>query len=341
MKPNQRMIDLRSDTVTMPTKEMRLAMFEAIVGDDVFSDDPLMNELEKEAAQLLGKEAAVFVPSGTFSNQLALFTHCQPGDEVILDQNAHIVQHESGASAVIAGVQLFTLQGDYGIWDLDQFAKVIKERTISTTRTKLVCLENAFGGRVLPLDYVAAVAAIARSKNLKIHLDGARIFNAAIALNTSVAEVAKVADSVSVCLSKGLGAPIGTLLVGNEEFIKEARLKRKLMGGGMRQVGILAACGKIALEKMSLRLKIDHENARYMETLLRQIPKIQIDECQRDINMVFFDIDDERKFGLEAYLYQHGVKILGYENGFRFVTHYDVDRADIEKAIRLVSDYFS
>lgn len=341
MKSKAKIIDLRSDTVTMPTSEMRQAMCEAIVGDDVFSDDPTMNSLEEYAASLLGKEAAVFVPSGTFSNQLALFTHCQRGDEVILDQNAHIVQHESGASAVIAGVQLFTLQGDVGMWDLNQFAKVIKERTISTTRTRLVCLENAFGGRVLPLEYFYEVAKIAKARGLKIHLDGARIFNAAVALETSAKKVAEVADSVSVCLSKGLGAPIGTLLIGDAHFIQEARLKRKLMGGGMRQVGILAACGKIALETMSLRLKTDHENARYMESLLRQIPGITIDESQRDINMVFFDSDDLRKLGLGTFLAEHGVKTLGYENGFRFVTHYDVDREDIKTAIDLVRAYFS
>lgn len=333
-------IDLRSDTVTMPTDEMRQAMANAIVGDDVFSDDPTMNELEEETAKMLGKEASVFVPSGTFSNQLALFTHCQRGDEVILDQNAHIVQHESGASAVIAGCQLFTMQGEGGIWNLNQFAQVIKERTISTTRTRLVCLENAFGGRVIPLDYMEKVTQIAQDRHLKIHLDGARIFNAAVALGCDVSQIAKDADSISVCLSKGLGAPIGTMLVGSEEFVKEARLKRKLMGGGMRQVGILAACGKIALEKMPKRLQIDHDNARYMEKLLAQIPNIKIDTNQRDINMVFFDIEDERKLGLGDFLFKHGVKTLGYEAGFRFVTHYDVSRPDIARAIALVREYF-
>ena len=336
-----RIIDLRSDTVTKPTKAMYEAILEAEVGDDVFQDDPETNRLEALCAAKLGKEAALFVPSGTFSNQLAIFTHCLQGEEVILDQNSHIVQHESGASAIIAGVQLFTLQGDVGMWDLNQFGKVIKERTISTTRTRLVCLENAFGGRALSLDYLHDVARVARAGGLKIHLDGARIFNAAVALGTNAKAIAEVADSVSVCLSKGLGAPIGTLLVGSTEFIREARLKRKLMGGGMRQVGILAACGKIALETMPLRLKIDHDNARYMESLWRKIRVLMMDERQRDINMVFFDIDDERKLGLEAFLAKHGVKTLGYENGFRFVTHYDVDQADIKTAIDLVAAYFS
>jgi len=333
-------IDLRSDTVTEPTREMRLAMLDAIVGDDVFSDDPTMNELESLAAKMLGKEAGVFVPSGTFSNQLALFTHCQQGDEVIVDQNAHIVIHESGASSIIAGVQLYTLDSDQGIWDLNRLNNAIKERTISTTRTRLVCMENAYGGKVLPLEYMESVYTLAKSKGLKVHLDGARIFNAAVALSCDVVAIARYADSVSVCLSKGLAAPIGTILVGDKEFIQEARFKRKVMGGGMRQVGILAACGKIALEKMSKRLHEDHENARFMEKQLREIKGIVIDETQRDINMVFFDIDDDRKYALDAFLLEKGVKILPYEGAFRFVTHNDLDRDDIVKAIELVKEYF-
>ncbi|MDA3932670.1 MAG: low-specificity L-threonine aldolase [Tenericutes bacterium] len=335
-----RYIDLRSDTVTKPTKEMREAMTKAMVGDDVFSDDPTMNELEALVAKTLGKEAAVFIPSGTFSNQLALFTHCKQGDEVIVDQFAHIVQHESGASPIISSVQLFTLESDLGIWDLNKLEKMIKKRTISTTRTKLICLENAYNGRVLPLEYFDKVSKVAKKHDLKVHLDGARIFNAAVALKVDVSEIAKYADTVSVCLSKGLCAPIGSVLVGSKEFVEEARTKRKIMGGGMRQVGILAAAGKIAVEKMSKRLIEDHKNAAYMEDILRKIPNIVIDERQRDINMVFFDIDDERKFDLLDYLFKNGVKILDYEDGFRFVTHNDLNREDIKKAIKMVEKYF-
>jgi len=334
-------IDLRSDTVTIPTEEMLSEMIKAVVGDDVFSDDPTMNDFEDIVAKMLGKEAAVFVPSGTFSNQLALFTHCRQGDEVILDQGAHIVQHESGASPVISGVQLFTLESNLGIWDLEKLKKSIKQRTISTTRTKLVCMENAFGGRVLPLDYMSKVYKIAKDFGLSVHLDGARIFNAATALNCNVSEIAQYADSVSVCLSKGLAAPIGTVLVGSKEFIDEARLKRKVMGGGMRQVGILAAAGKVAVEKMSKRLRIDHDNARYMESLLRDVKGIHIDEFQRDINMVFFDVDSEKKNDLESYLFEHGVKILGYEGAFRFVTHKDISKEEIKQAIDLVREFFA
>jgi len=334
-------IDLRSDTVTTPTDEMREAMFKAPVGDDVFSDDQLMNELEELVAKKLGKEAGVFVPSGTFSNQLALYTHCNQGQEVILDQDAHIVQHESGASPVISSVQLFTLESNLGIWDLEKLERVIKKRSISTTETKLICIENAFGGRVLPLEYMAKVYAIAKKHKIAVHLDGARIFNAATALKVEVSELAKYADTVSVCLSKALGAPVGTVLVGPRDFIKEARLKRKQMGGGMRQIGILAAPAKIAVEKMSKRLHIDHKNATYMEGLLKKIPNIIIDSSQRDINMVFFDVNDDRKYTLHEFLFENGVKILPYEGAFRFVTHYDIERDEIKKAIDLVNKFFS
>ena len=334
-------IDLRSDTVTKLTDKMKAEMIKAEVGDDVFSDDPTMNNLEEYTAKLFGKEAAVFVPSGTFSNQLALFTHCNQGDEVIVDQFAHIVQHESGASPIISGVQLFTLESENGIWNLEKLEKMIKVRTISTTRTKLVCMENAYNGRAIPLEYMEKVYNISKRHGLAVHLDGARIFNAATALKVEVKEISKYADTVSVCLSKALGAPVGTILVGPKEFIDRARLNRKIMGGGMRQVGILAACGFVAVKEMSLRLEEDHENARYMESLLREIEGVVIDETQKDINMVFFDIEDERKYQLDKFLYENGVKILPYEGSFRFVTHYDVTRKEIKKAIDLVEKFFS
>ena len=217
---------------------------------------------------------------------------------------------------------------------------MIKKRSISTTETKLICIENAYNGRALPLDYFEKVKAIADKHSVKVHLDGARIFNAALALGVEVSDIASYADTVSVCLSKGLCAPIGSVLVGPKDFIDRARYKRKIMGGGMRQVGILAAAGKIAVEKMSKRLHIDHENAEYMASLLREIPGIIIDERQRDINMVFFDIDDDRKYNLESYLFENGVKILGYEDGFRFVAHNDIDKKEIQTAINLVKDLF-
>lgn len=333
-------IDLRSDTVTKPTKAMYEAILNAEVGDDVFADDPTTVKLEALCAAKFGKEASLFVPSGTFSNQLALFTHCRQGEEVILDHNAHIVQHESGASAVIAGVQLFMLPGKNGMWDLNDLERAIKVNTVSTTRTALICIENAFGGSVMPLAYMNEVYKIAKRHNLPVHLDGARIFNAAEALSVDVKELAKNADSISVCLSKGLASPIGTMLVGSKAFIEQARQKRKLMGGGMRQTGILAACGIVSLEQMSLRLKEDHENARYLASLLNKIQGIKIDESQSAINMVFFDIDDDRKHHLDRFLFDHGVKILPYEGVFRFVTHNDLDREQIRKAAQLVGEFF-
>ncbi|XFA98799.1 low-specificity L-threonine aldolase [Candidatus Izemoplasma sp. B36] len=336
-----RYIDLRSDTVTKLTQEMREAMLTAQVGDDVFSDDPTANELEQLVANMMGKEAGVFCPSGTFSNELALYTHCNQGDEVILDQEAHIVVHESGASPVISGVQLFTLESNQNRWDLEKLERTIKKRNLSQAGTKLISLENPFNGRVLPLDYLEKVYNIAKKHDVAVHLDGARIFNAATALNVDVKEIAKYGDTVSVCLSKALGAPVGTILVGSKEFIQEARMKRKQMGGGMRQIGILAACGKIAVNKMSKRLYIDHENAKFMEELFDEIPNIKIDKTQRDINMIFFDIDDDRKYDLHKYMLENGVKIIEYEGVFRFVTHYDVDRSDIKKVADLLKKFFS
>lgn len=333
-------IDLRSDTVTKPTNEMREAMYHAEVGDDVFSDDPTANRLEALVAEKTGKEAGVFCPSGTFSNELALFTHCNQGDEVILDQFSHIVQHESGASPVISGVQLFTLESELGVWNLEKLERMIKKRTMGNTETTLISVENTFNGRALPLDYMKKVYDIAKKHDVNVHLDGARIFNAATALHVDVSELTKYSDTVSVCLSKALGSPAGTVLCGSKEFCDKARFKRKIMGGGMRQIGILAAPGIIAIEKMSKRLQEDHDNATYMGDLLKQIPNIVIDEAQREINMVFFDIDDDSKYELDTYMFEHGVKILGYENGFRFVTHYDVTKADIKKAVDLVRQYF-
>ena len=336
-----RFIDLRSDTVTLPTDEMRLAMFNAEVGDDVFQDDPTINKLEEIAAKIFKKEAAIFVPSGTFSNQLAIFSHTNHGDEVIVDQNAHIVIHESGASSVIAGVQLFTLESNKGIWDLNKLEKSIKKRSTFTAGTALICMENAYNGTVLPLYYMSKVSEIAKKHQVPIHLDGARIFNAAVALKCDVSDIAQYADSVSVCLSKGLAAPVGTVLIGTRSFINHARDLRKLMGGGMRQAGFLAAAGIIALEKMSKRIYIDHQNAAYLAEQLETIKGIVVDHSERDINIVFFDIDDPRRESLDQYLLTHNVKILPYEHPFRFVTHHGISKEDIDFVIDLMRRYFS
>ncbi len=258
-------IDLRSDTVTQPTPEMREAMANAIVGDDVWGDDPTVIELQEEAAARLGKEAALFMASGTMSNEVALLTHCARGQEVILERQSHMYTHEGGGSAALGGVHPYPLdvQPD-GTLALDAIREAIRTEDVHHPRTRLICLENTqsmAGGIPITAEYTAKVGAIARENNLKLHIDGARLFNAATALKVDVKDLVAPADSVSFCLSKGLCAPVGSLLVGSKEFIDEARHNRKLLGGGMRQVGILAAAGLISLRKMTGRLHIDHENA--------------------------------------------------------------------------------
>ncbi len=327
-------IDLRSDTVTHPTEAMRVAMAQAHVGDDVYGDDLCTSELEVLAATMFGKEAALFVPSGTFGNQLALMTHCRRGDEVIVGEDAHIVVHEVGGAAVLAGVQLRMLPTARGEMAIGAIESAIRGVDIHYPDTGLICLENAHGcGAVLSVDYMKAVHRLAKDRNIPIHLDGARIFNAATALNVSVKELSQYCDSINVCLSKGLCAPIGSLLVGNQTFIDHARKFRKLMGGGMRQTGILAAAGRIALEEMSKRLHEDHERAHRMAIMLDTFESIEVLWQFRDINMVFFRLpttvisENDFVLGLES----KGIKVNGMEDGvYRFVTHYWIDDDDIQ-----------
>ncbi len=335
-------IDLRSDTVTMPTEEMRISMANAPVGDDVYGDDPTVNELENLAAQIVGKEAALFVPSGTFGNQLALLTHTRRGDEVILEHNAHIVIHEVGGAAVIAGVQLRTVHGKNGAMDPSLVEKSIRPDDIHMPRTGLICVEEAHGcGAVVPIENLKAIKEISNRYNIPVHMDGARVFNAATALNVDVKEITENCDSVMFCLSKGLCAPVGSILAGSKAFIDVARKNRKLMGGGLRQSGILAAAGIIALEKMAARLHIDHENAEYMARKLSEIKGINVDFSRRDINMVFFTIDEglvEDKVLVDSFL-DAGIKINGIEDGeYRFVTNNGVTKEDIDFAINKLKE---
>jgi threonine aldolase len=333
-------IDLRSDTVTVPTPEMRKAMCEATVGDDVYGDDPTMNELEKIAAQKVGKEAALFVPSGTFGNQLALLTHTLRGDEVILDETCHIVMHEVGASAVIAGVQLRTFKSKNGVPSPDEIEKLIRENDIHYPRTGLICLESAHSlGTVIPLDVMEKVRGISLKHGIPIHLDGARVFNAATSLGIDVKEITSKVDSVMFCLSKGLCAPVGSMLAGNREFIEKARKNRKLMGGGMRQAGILAAAGIVALEKMTDRLKEDHENAKYLAELLEsEFDFIEIKKDRLEINMVFFELKkDIDHSDFVSKMFENGIKINPPEGSeYRFVTHYYINRDKIERTIEVM-----
>ncbi len=330
-----RYIDLRSDTVTMPTAEMRKAMAEAEVGDDVYEDDPTLNRLQELAAEMVGKEAALFVPSGTFGNQLCVLTHTRRGDEVILGEDCHIVLHEVGGAAVIAAVQLRTLDSKNGMLDPAQVEAAIRPGDdIHYPHTGLICVENAHGlGTAISVENLQAIKKIGEKHGIPVHMDGARIFNAAVALGVDAKEIAACTDSLQFCLSKGLAAPVGSIVAGTKEFIEIARKNRKLLGGGMRQAGILAAAGIIALEKMTKRLHIDHENAAYLADQLSRIPGVTIKADRLDINMVFFEMGPEviPEQKLIDHFFRNGIKISGTEDGeWRFVTNVDVTREDID-----------
>ncbi|HIY03605.1 MAG TPA: low-specificity L-threonine aldolase [Candidatus Anaerotignum merdipullorum] len=335
-------IDLRSDTVTVPTEQMRQAMCTAVVGDDVYGDDATVNELEALAAEMMGKEAGLFLPSGVMSNQLALFTHVNRGQEVILPDNCHIVAHEAGAAAIIAGAQLRTVQNVNGEMPLDIVEKYIRKdpNDIHQPTTALITYENADSdGQVRSLEYMKRVRELADRYHLPVHLDGARIFNAATVLGVEAKEIAQYADTISVCLSKGLCAPVGSVLVGSKEFIAQARRKRKIIGGGMRQVGILAAAGKIALTEMSKRLGEDHANAAYMADALSTVQGLEVYKERQQINMVFFRLKEYPLTSAELvrYLAEHNVVINGEDNGImRFVTHKYVSREEIDQVVDLM-----
>ncbi len=326
-----KIIDIRSDTVTTPTEKMREAMYQAQVGDDVYHDDPTVNELEELAAQIIGKQAAIFVPSGTFGNQLAILTHTLRGDEVIIPSSNHIFVHEAGAPAVISNVQLHLLDDPYGMPPIEKIEKAIRDEDIHFPRTGLICMENAHSsGKVVPVDYLEKVHQLAIKHNIPVHLDGARIFNAAIALNVDVKQISATADSVMFCLSKGLAAPVGSILAGTKEFIEKARRGRKLMGGGMRQAGILAAAGIVALTQMIDRLKEDHENAKILAHLLSNIPHVKVFEDQLDINMVFFKFDLIPAQIFVNEMLKRGIKINPpFDGVYRFVTHKDISKQDL------------
>jgi len=336
-------IDLRSDTVTRPTEAMRRAMYEAEVGDDVLREDPTLNALEEYAAQLLGKEGALFVPSGTFGNQLCLFTHCDRGNEVVLSDRAHIVQHEAGAAAVIAGVQLRTLQprGGYPVWG--EIEPMIRRgEDIHYPATGLVAVENALSnGEVMPLEALDTIALGCGRLGLPIHLDGARLFNAAAFLGIEAKEVASRVQSVMFCLSKGLCAPVGSLVAGGGDFIAEARRKRKIMGGGMRQAGVLAAAGLVALREMRSRLAEDREKAAVLAEAFRGTGCCEVSPEPVKINMIFVRFRAPGPVGREGALVdtlaEQGIRTYPPEEGWvRFVTHHDLSREDIAVAARAV-----
>ena len=337
-------IDLRSDTVSWPTPEMREAMANAPVGDDVYGEDPTINQLQQDAADMLGKEAGLFVSSGTQGNIVAALTHCGRGDEMILGREAHMFRYEQGASSALGGIQtnILDVQPD-GTLKLDAIERAIRSDDQHFPRTKLICLENTqgtIGGIPVTAEYTAQVGAIAKANHLKLHIDGARIFNAATALNTPVKELVAHADSVSFCLSKGLCAPVGSVLVGSKEFIREAHRTRKILGGGMRQAGVLAAAGLIALHKMTTRLHEDHANACALAEGLATIPHLKIDVSRVKTNMLFFDLAEDAPLKIDALRARlkddYGVLMGGYAgmpNRIRLVTHYWITPEKVQTAL--------
>jgi threonine aldolase len=337
------MIDLRSDTVTRPTPAMRQAMATAEVGDDVLGEDPTVNLLQELAASLLGKEAGLFMPSGTMANQVAIKTHIRPGDEIIIDSNAHIFYYECAATAVISGGQFRSVTGECGILSPRDVESAVRPPDIHQPPTRLVCLENTHnrgGGSVYPADTLAGIADVARRHGLRVHLDGARLFNASLASGRGPAELARCADSVSVCLSKGLGAPAGSVLCGSAGFIREARRFRKMLGGGMRQVGILAAAGIYAFHHHLDRLAEDHDHARRLAFGLAQVPGIRLDPTRVVTNIVLFDVT-ETGLGADAVVERFaraGVLMIPFgPTTVRAVTHLDVSAADIDRALETIT----
>jgi threonine aldolase len=335
------MIDLRSDTVTRPTLAMLKAMTEAELGDDVFDDDPTVDRLEALVAETLGKESSMFVPSGTQSNLAALMTHCGRGDEYLVGQQAHTYLFEGGGGATLGSIQPQPIdQEDDGTLDLEKLATLIKPDDYHYARTRLLCLENTTWGKVLPQDYLAKAKAFADEHELALHLDGARIFNAAVDQGISAADIAAPFDSVSVCLSKGLGCPVGSVLSGPADFVKEARRWRKMLGGGMRQSGILAAAGIHALQHHVDRLAEDHANARRLADGLAAIEGIEVASVQT--NMVFATVAEHKVGGLAEYLKQRGILIMApIADALRLVTHLDLDADAIRTVVADCSEYFA
>jgi len=331
------MIDLRSDTVTLPTPEMREEMYKAFVGDDVFGDDPTINNFEERVAEILGKEAAVYMPSGTMTNQVAIRTHTEPGDEILLEQSAHVYFNEAGATAALSGAICRLISGDRGVFGADEMEAAIRPVNDHYPRTKLVCVENTAnrgGGKVWPLEKLAEVKKTAHENGLKIHLDGARIWNAAAAMNISESEIAKHFDSVSVCFSKGLGAPVGSALAGSSDFIMEARRFRKQFGGGMRQAGIIAAGALYALENNRERLKVDHDNAKILAKGLSELNGIDINTDDVETNIINFRVRGMTIDKLIEKLKKQGTHVLPKDSmTIRAVTNLMVSESQINIAL--------
>jgi threonine aldolase len=345
METQKGFIDLRSDTVTLPTEEMLEAMRNAELGDDVFREDPTVNRLEEMAAKKMGKEVALLVPSGTMANLVSVTTNTKRGDSAILEADSHIYWYEAGGISAIAGVLPIPVQGEMGVMDPCDVEAAIRHKELHLAETTLVCLENTHnraGGTVVAPAQIEAVGKVAWDHDLRLYMDGARIFNAAVALKVDVKELAKHVDNLMFCLSKGLSCPIGSVVVGNEEFIERARKVRKILGGGMRQAGVIAAPGIIALEKMVDRLEDDHRNARRLAEGLAGIEGINVDLKTVQTNIIMFDVNG---LGVGAgnfvnRLKERGVLALNLgKTSVRMVTHRGIEREDIEKTLSIVEDF--
>jgi len=334
------LIDFRSDTVTLPSKEMLSSIQEAKMGDDVYEEDEEVNELQEYAANLLGKEAALFFPSGTQSNLTAMLSHCQRGDEVLIGKNYHTNVYEARGVSVLGGVGICPIEtSDSGSMDVADMLGEIKDDDPHYAVTKLLCLENTISGKVQPQNHLEALANAAHKKNLKVHLDGARLFNAHIYTGASMESLTNCFDSVSICLSKGLGAPIGSLLVSDQVTIDKARRLRKMLGGGMRQVGVIASCGMYALKNNVKRLQEDHDNAKLLADGLSSISELSVDYANNQTNMVFVNCPKEHRESLEKFLLDREIMISNLDRG-RLVCHLGIEEKDILFVIDSFKEYF-
>ncbi|HEY9677330.1 MAG TPA: low-specificity L-threonine aldolase [Drouetiella sp.] len=334
-------IDLRSDTVTHPTHEMREAMYKAEVGDDVYDEDPTVNALQERVAKMLGKESALFVSSGTMGNLISLLVHCGRGDQAIVGDGSHINQWEQNGASSLGGISLKTIYNNLdGTLTPSAVAAAVNPDNIHCAKTKLICLENTWNGQPITLSYISEIKAIAQQHELKMHLDGARMFNACLALGVTPTELVKDFDSVQLCFSKGLAAPIGSVICGTNEFIREAKRMRKVLGGGMRQVGIIAAACAISLDKMIDRLAEDHDTAKQLADGLAKLSFIKVDPTQTKTNMVFFESANAKtsRQDLVKALQQVGI-LVGIEQrlGIRAVTHYGISKEDIDEAVKRIA----
>ncbi len=335
-----RTIDLRSDTVTRPTEEMRKIMAEAEVGDDVYGDDPTVNRLEKRAAEMTGFEDAIFTTSGTQANLIGIMSHCQRGDEYIVGQQAHTYKYEGGGAAVLGSIQPQPVEFEKdSTLDLEKVEEKIKQDDFHFARTRLLCLENTQNGKALPLDYLQKARSFTKRRSLKLHLDGARLFNAVIKQGVEITEITQWFDSLSICLSKGLGAPVGSLLCGSVEFISEARKWRKMVGGGMRQAGIIAAAGLYALENNIARLARDHENAQLLAEGLSDIEDLRVEQDGAQTNMVFVALKEDKAEQLALSLREKAILITPGKRT-RLVAHLDITSEDILFVLKEIHHFF-